>query len=488
MHKKLKDVFKNHWVISERDDYITLSKKNNVYILHIGNGRNFERNRHSARMRFPDKQLFEIQIRNNKIALRRIRAEKDILKQKSHIWKLKLYYCEDCKKFYKKEDGRFLNDTFLCNICYNKKFGTCDNCHSEMKVEDLIGINGKYYCRTCTQRDFRRCYNCDDWFSRVNTHLGADDEYYCGDCWCDRFASCSACGSTHYQDDLRFNEESGNHYCSNCYDEDTSIHECCYNPPIWNKMSLQHEHNPLLMGFELEVENKEENGREYAEDLLDKIGHTLFYLKEDGSLDYGGFEIVSHPMTRQYIHKNIKIKEMLDWLRKKGFTSYKGGNCGLHIHFNRKYLKDSEILKLKIFFSVNKKHLVKFCQRENTRYAAYEDFSPFSLTDNDIDSIYNEEKYVAVNTSRRTIEIRAFRGTLNYDRFLASIQFVDAIVNFVKHNSAVCLFNGRSWAEFLNYLNKNKEYTHLYRHLQKRKLHYRIMFNKTYGIKLNREQ
>ena len=57
-------------------------------------------------------------------------------------------------------------------------------------------------------------------------------------------------------------------------------------------------------------------------------------------------------------------------------------------------------------------------------------------------SDYDEDRYYAVNIrNSETIEVRLWRGTLNYETFMATLQMTAGLAMVCKHNSETCLEN-----------------------------------------------
>ena len=68
----------------------------------------------------------------------------------------------------------------------------------------------------------------------------------------------------------------------------------------------------------------------------------------------------------------------------------------------------------------------------------------------------NSERYVAVNLrNNATIEIRIFRGTLNFNSFMKNIEFAHSVFMYTKENNEISL-NG-----FKEYLKYSKDYSNL---------------------------
>ena len=77
------------------------------------------------------------------------------------------------------------------------------------------------------------------------------------------------------------------------------------------------------------------------------------------------------------------------------------------------------------------------------------DFEFKKVIDNDSSLIYkakkkdgNSERYVAINLKNsQTIEIRIFRGTLNFNSFMKNIEFAHALFMYTKENKTDYLFD-----------------------------------------------
>ena len=56
--------------------------------------------------------------------------------------------------------------------------------------------------------------------------------------------------------------------------------------------------------------------------------------------------------------------------------------------------------------------------------------------------------------------MRIFRGTLNSDRFLATLQFCDALAHYSKEVSIMSIRSRLSWNSFLMWSKKTCRYNH----------------------------
>lgn len=213
--------------------------------------------------------------------------------------------------------------------------------------------------------------------------------------------------------------------------------------------------NLLYFGFELEVQRRHDNPtiedmNEDAKYIRRKNRDLGLCFQTDGSVSRG-FEIISEPMTFPYIQENKeKFKSITEYLQEKGYSSHDGGSCGLHIHVSRKYFGDTEeeqektLRKLLLFTETYKDELARFSRRTNFQYCQFTS-ERYGIEYRSIESRYlksskvlkdmnkNCDRYQVINTeNRNTIEIRVFRGTLRYETFMATLEFVNNLITMVK--------------------------------------------------------
>lgn len=410
-------------------------------------------------------------------------------KNTKHITDLKSNYtrCFNCYDIIESEECRNHNDDLYCEECFEELFYACTECGEIIWQEDARVVNDEILCDECFEKNYFHCAGCGNDFPVEESNEAPNGDNYCGDCFNETCDSCQECGEIVWRDDIIYNEEDDEYLCSECDSNRTRIlnsHD--YKPsPVFLKK--HNENNPLFIGFELEIEcGRDRDENDEAEDLKSKMKvlniEEYFYLKTDGSLS-NGFEIVSHPFS-QLFYKNLKMKSLLEYLSKQGYTSHDNGNCGLHFHIDRKYFTISEINRLKIFFSLNKKKIFKLSRREVeeniNRWARIEDLLPAEIFGYGVHS--SDSRYVAVNVTSKTVEIRIFRGTLNNKTFLNSLKLIYAIIDFIKQTSSANLFNGKSWSEFMKFVSIRNEYKMLYTYLKQKKMHL-ASITKSYGIK-----
>jgi hypothetical protein len=355
--------------------------------------------------------------------------------------------CEKCKKINMEkctECGQtFLKERFktskkgerLCSFCYSLKYFLCSACNKEFSKDELEGMfNGKNYCV---------------------------------ECWDLRFKYCEICERPYYLEDLQYNEEFSVWHCLDCRPQLKIIKNYHYKPSKWKYLKEKWEY-PLYMGVELEVEpfiydeNIQKVACEFKNFLKSELLENFIYFKTDSSIH--GFEIVTHPFTLQYAHNHIKWNRVLEWLIEKNYTSFKNGRCGLHIHLDKSYFSDTDIIKMRTFFSGASNEIFKFSRREgkDNQYCIYEPFNKsrfLNFAQNGRHCAFN------INTNKNTVEVRVFKGTLNINRFIASLQFCDALANFVKISSWAFFINNVScekllWSEFIDFAKRASIYNH----------------------------
>jgi len=246
-------------------------------------------------------------------------------------------------------------------------------------------------------------------------------------------------GDIAHQEDVYYWESDGEYHYDR-EDEDEFIHSYSYKPDakfFRNKNELL----PLYFGIELEVENELNNysKNEMAEDITT----DYLYCKNDGSLS-DGFEIVTHPMTFDYINTNKdKFVEMLNNLQNSGFRSYNSTTCGMHIHLSKHNFGGWHLYRFLKFFQDNKDFIIAISQRkiENLqRWANLEDETNDSLIYKAKKKCGNVSRYTAVNLSNsNTIELRIFRGTLNVNSFFKNIEFAQALYLFSRDYANECM-------------------------------------------------
>jgi hypothetical protein len=360
-----------------------------------------------------------------------------------------------------------------------KEVFKCDNCGEEFNLKsDLTECYncGEYFCDDCIDKcyDCGKCF-CDDCLkeceacdhklcSNCQNECNQCGEVHCSDCLsecngcgnsvCSRcLGRCSDCGDYYCSDCLNYCDECDNHHCNECKcdcHEDVDLHSYHRYPEIKNytakaewEFVKQPWENTTFLGIELEISFPHDNKDSFFKVTKEKLNGLCFW-KHDGSIDETeeaigpGGELVVTPHTYQS-HRKLNWKEILEAFSGAGGISYDAKSCGIHIHTNRDNLTKRDMDKLRAFFVMHYPFILKFSRRTPSHLKNYA-FIP------DVDQLerWNKnplcmDRHVCLNLTEDTLEFRIFRGTLNPTRFRACLQFVDAMINFVKtHSYAAC--------------------------------------------------
>lgn len=274
-------------------------------------------------------------------------------------------------------------------------------------------------------------------------------------------------------------------YCDNCYKNYKCQVDDYHHPSIdttFKSSSEFEENTKLYLGFELE--------HTLGDDYFSSSDHleSTFYIRknykhlglnfEKDSSIRNGFEIISQPMTMAYINEHKEeFRDILEFEKQRGYYSHDKGKCGLHIHVSKDFLGDTEeeiqktIEKIMLFVETYQDKVEIFSRRKHNQFSGYNSYtkSTYKTSYFNEDNILIEDNYFksgkmlyelnkmlgighssVINTSTstgKTIEFRMFRGTLKYETFMASLEFVYNLVNVCKENQASKI----SWNKVINY-------------------------------------
>lgn len=272
------------------------------------------------------------------------------------------------------------------------------------------------------------CEHCNeathnnDAFSEPN-----GDGNLCEYCHDNHTSCCDGCGEHFYNDDL-----DGDGYCNSCAESESddppprSRHEprliLDYSDRSANYLPRESQ-DRVLYGIELEVESRDYmsiTGAQWARThLLDR--YCVF--KSDGSLGAGGFEIVTRPDSIA-VHKRewgaFFANDPTTTLR-----SWTTGRCGMHVHISKSGLSSLQLGKMLCFLNepANERMIVKIAGRRSERWCQ---IAKKKISDCN----HPQERYVALNITRHTAEVRIFKGTLSMAGFFKNLEFCEALVKF----------------------------------------------------------
>ena len=224
-------------------------------------------------------------------------------------------------------------------------------------------------------------------------------------------------------------------YCPDCYDMGYGVvRDYCFTPKL-NYYGATKTSDSLFLGIELEVAFDCYDNRK----MVNTINRDYFYCKEDSSLPETGVEIVSHPMTFEFIKKNKNIiQDNILRMSDYGAESNKQRHCGLHIHMSKLAFCNYHLWKFLrfVYHKGNRNFIVAFSGRNKSELDRWAKISCYNSDNKARAKSKRQEdldRHHAVNLARNdTVELRIFEGTLDKSRLWAYIEFTKALFEFTK--------------------------------------------------------
>lgn len=362
----------------------------------------------------------------------------------------KLYqFCDVCEEFKNADEvaHTYLTNSMMCDDCRDDLVILCDECGEEILEEDAFEVdyeNG-LYCQDCVTS----CDECGhDTLASDLVYVESNDRCVCDDCMYTYYFTCDDCGEVIHTDD-QYSDYNDGTYCQECGEKHNLVLRYHSGHPDGITFFDSKESLPLYMGIENEVDDFDDmySRNESAEYAINTIGYEHIHLEEDGSLGDGcSFEMITQPMTLKY-HMELKnkYKNAFEDIIHNGGRSHDTCTCGLHVHVDRKYLRGKDSLRIneeyniiKILYLLEKfdSEFATFARRDNDNYARKIGIRTIKDAENHFYNDYKERYNVLNLTNSDTIEFRLFRGTLNVNTFIATLQMVQCIVDTaIKHNS-----------------------------------------------------
>lgn len=393
--------------------------------------------------------------------------------------RLKQYVMVDGKPYINTSYNRWRNCNECSEIIYdvNKQHNigehwqVCSKCFNDKSTRNICPICGKKHFGFEMNSMYLRNKSSlkDQVKSKFNIETdGEGNIRICYDCYEKYFLICHYCGVTR----LKENEEDV------CECRNRRVYDYSYKPikPRFLATTKPRK-NTLFLGFENECEvdtdrydrtspcedcdcnpdtcdGCDEEGSydidysEFVKSLTQVLGPTV-YCKWDGSLEHG-FEIISEPMTYNYITKNRnRFKEAFKKIISLGAYSYGADTTGFHIHLSKNaFLNREHLSKFAYIIHADKDLSEKIAKRSNNTYGYIREFRDKNKLKEYIEKSIDapEDRYQAVNfCNRNTIEVRIYKGNLNIESVMLYIQHVVSIFNYtaltVKQHTNVSIDN-----------------------------------------------
>ena len=368
------------------------------------------------------------------------------------ILQCKCKRCINCFEVITKEDWFWVDGDTLCADCYENLLGEeieiCDICGCAHFFDNdrmiYIQEEEQLICDECAERHYFQCSDCGTWTKEPL--LTTDGDYICNKCF-----------------------ETGDYYI--CGDNEEYIHKYGYSPCIMfnegNELNSCPKKGERYFGLEIETE--------CTGDITEVIENENYYwATNDSSIQClnGGCaaEIVTQPTTFKAWQNYSDT--FFDALENNCVTN---NSCGLHIHVNRNSVSDETIEKAMLFISKHYEKIAIFADRlmcnicsyaeNNLEY--YKDFYPNSKSVKEEINIIKRgkddvrHKYLAINTlHKNTYEFRIFNSTVDKNKILAYIEFVDALLEYCSKSNFLQIYK----SDFLD-LNKYAEGWDKYKNL-----------------------
>jgi hypothetical protein len=383
-------------------------------------------------------------------------------------------YCYECGEELKEQETmhHIGSGEHVCEDCRDRYYVYCEDCEVLVYYDEALSVdNGTIVCEDCAG-EYYTCDHCGGLYSGHNLVTNSFRVTLCGPCYEDSYFTCAGCDEVYHVDDGEY--LSDGYYCYDCADD----HRACIQ-------SYGYKPNPIFFGgdagYGLEVEIDDGYDVQDAARDVSEAGGDHIYLKEDGSLSHDGFEIVTHPATLDYHVNNFPWADICNAALDYDYRSHDTDTCGLHIHASRSLFGDTEIEQdltvAKIMLLIDRWYdtkIVNFARRDISKMRRWADKPNADIKpgDDEGDAVYKSKKnardrYKAINLCNySTVEFRFFRGTLKRNTIIASIQWVDTIINYCKATPLKDLWSS-SWEEIFC----NTEHAELNSYLKQRNLY-----------------
>lgn len=415
-----------------------------------------------------------------------------------HTIEIEELECYNCGHTIMPDSEQTFDGDIWCDECYTEYIRKCRDCGEFFNTEDGgHNVYGDWYCDTCYDDQFYEC-ECGNIVRIEDTQSDDDGNTFCESCYRSRYTVCCNCDHTISRDDAHENED-GDYFCDECWEEERArhpIHEYGYAP---DNLIFYHDVNDRLklhLGIEVEygVGGFRQEIAMKVNELMNLDGYeSHVWCQRDASLHprhsgrVEGFEMAAMPATLEKHMDNtvFKWRQLLQMMKDNGYRSHDCGYCGIHVHVDNAALGSTrdEVgesrLRIIVFVMRYWNQMLQFSRRTEDQmreWASNYDYEKRSMCRGDDKvfadmvkkSPYDFARHKCVNvTNEHTTEIRMFRGTLNYDTFIAIPQFVDTMVRYCLEHD-VEYINAHTWSDFMEYA--SGKYTELDAYMHKRGL------------------
>lgn len=314
---------------------------------------------------------------------------------------------------------------------------------------------------------------------------GGPDRLYCEDCvthcaYCERWYFydlsdhrhyCESCDSTFCHDGYYYCDECDRITCEDCGEceccgNHSGIRNYCYEPDAW----IPKGDGRVLFGVELEIGGSPSVIVNTVRDFDPDESHLI--LKSDGSLDEGGAEIVTHPMSLSWAADSY-LTDLLRSLRRNGCNIPHSG-YGLHVHVARSSFRNDRgrhstfhAALWQMFIYRNKPEVAAIARRSGSQWAQFECLDMRGIRERAGATPWHGDRYVAINcNNEHTYEVRVFKSTLTPRYLFSALELLDASVEYTRTMTSGDVIAGAlDWFAFIRWINADEDRAARYAHL-----------------------
>lgn len=379
---------------------------------------------------------------------------------------------------------KYFNERYVCMTCLREHYIKCSVCNKYFKKIYNHNTESNPVCKKCLS-SIIPCDHCRRPIAPQQSHfIKKEKKTYCYSCFRDYYEECIRCEQPVKNKDACYCEFCCEYYCPTCFKAHHNDCNCRsdYNSGDSENYIYDHEYKPkpifhgkgIHYGIELEVDDLRDLDTLTYKLYKKSKQEKLFYLKEDGSISCG-FEIVTHPMTLDYHVSKMNWEHILDLCAQNSNDIHNNRNtCGLHIHIEKKGLGNTngmiELTTLKLLYIFEKfwKDIWVFSRRQNDYYCK-QNVTNYKLKD--IKKQREQGRYTAINLLPFfTIEVRIFKGTLDVNTILASIEFIHGLVTVLPLINVIQI-QKITWDELMDQILDYTPYPHLEKYLIEKNLY-----------------
>ncbi|WP_433566881.1 hypothetical protein ACQP1O_17835 [Nocardia sp. CA-151230] len=305
-------------------------------------------------------------------------------------------------------------------------------------------VDNGVVCEQCSDDHYWRCSDCRRLARSLRTVDNGDE--VCTDC-ADVYRECADC------DRLVSGEGT---YCTSCDVEryEDRIHDYSFKPdPVF------HGQGPVYLGLELEVKTPGHALGDCVDLAVDQLG-SAGYLKEDGSIGYGGgFELVTHPMSYTWALDRFPWNVLRE-LRLRG--AYTDDQVGIHVHVSRDgFSSPAHVYRWMKFVYRNESFATRLARRRSHDWASFDPDARAEIVNFAKGDRFGYGRYQAINVCPAdTFEVRIFASSLHPQQVQAALAFVAASVEYTRDLTVADLARRRGWewTAFVTWVRRHRIY------------------------------